>query len=92
MEYATSKAEHLLIFWYQIIATNTSHLSKEECIGHLEDINEEKKSQPHENSDAYATSSVTTNRMMSEQVEYRSHLNHLTTNSSQTSKPSLKHF
>ena len=44
-------------------------LSKGEYIGHLENINEVETLQPHENSDAYTTSSVTTKRMMSEQVE-----------------------
>ena len=43
--------------------------SKGEYIGHLENINEEDNSQPHDNSDAYTTNSVTTKRMMSEQVE-----------------------
>ena len=65
----TSKAEQQLIFWYLIIATNTSHLTKENYIGHLENIDEEDNSQPHENPDAYTTSSVPTKRMMSEQVE-----------------------
>ena len=56
-----------------ILVSNYSNqhitFNKGEYIGHLENINEEKNSQPHENSDAYTTSSVTTKRMMSEQVE-----------------------
>ena len=44
-------------------------LNKGEYIGHLENINKEENSQPHENSDAYTTTSVTMKRMMSEQVE-----------------------
>ena len=56
-----------------ILVTNYSNkhitFNKGEYIGHLEDINEEYHSQPHENLDAYTTSSVTTKRMMSEQVE-----------------------
>ena len=43
--------------------------SKGEYIGHLESINEDDNSQLHENTDAYTTSSVTMNRIMSEQVE-----------------------
>ena len=43
--------------------------NKGEYTGCLENINEEKNSQPHENSDAYTTSSVTMKRTMSEQVE-----------------------
>ena len=43
--------------------------NKGEYIGHLEDINEEINSQPHEIADAYTTCSVTTKRIMSEQVE-----------------------
>ena len=38
-------------------------------VGHLENIDEEEYSYPHENSDAHTTSSVTTKKMMSEQVE-----------------------
>ena len=38
-------------------------------IGHLENTDEEEKSQTYENSDAYTTSSVTMKRMMSEQVK-----------------------
>ena len=56
-----------------ILVSNYSNkhvtFNKGEYIGHLEDINEEKNSQSHENSDAYTTSSVTMKRMMSEQVE-----------------------
>ena len=44
--------------------------NKGEYIGHLENINEEENSQPHENSDAYTTSSVTMRKMMSEQGEW----------------------
>ena len=43
--------------------------SKGEYIGHLENIDEEDNSQPHENPNAYTTGNVTTKRMMSEQVE-----------------------
>ena len=43
--------------------------NKEEYIGHLEHINEETYSHPHENSEAYTTSSVTMKKTMSEQVE-----------------------
>ena len=43
--------------------------NKGEYIGHLENIDEEENSHPYENLDAYKTSSVTTKRMMSEQVE-----------------------
>ena len=43
--------------------------NKGEYIGHLENIDEEENSPPHENLDAYTTSSVTMMRMMSEQVE-----------------------
>ena len=56
-----------------ILVSNYSNkhvmFSKEEYIGHLENINEEDNSQPHDHSDAYTTSSVTTKRMMSEQVK-----------------------
>ena len=75
-----------------ILVSNYSNkhvtFSKGEYVGHLDNINEEDNSQPHYHSDAYTTSSVTTKRMMSEQVE----LDHLTINSSQTSKISLKPF
>ena len=43
--------------------------NKGEYIGYLENTYEEEKSQTYENLDAYTTSSVTTKRMMSEQVE-----------------------
>ena len=43
--------------------------NKGEYLGHLENIDEEENSHPHEISDAHTTSSVTTKRMMSEQVE-----------------------
>ena len=56
-----------------ILVSNYSNkhftFNKGKYIGHLENINEEENSQPHENSDAYTTNSVTTKRMMSEQVE-----------------------
>ena len=57
-----------------ILASNYSNkhvtFSKGEYIGHLENMTEEENSQPYDNSDAYAISSVTTTkRMMSEQVE-----------------------
>ena len=56
-----------------ILVSNYSNkqvmFNKGEYIGHLENINEEVNSQPHENSDTYTASSVTTKRMMSEQVE-----------------------
>ena len=37
--------------------------NKGEYIGHLENIDEEENSQPHENSDAYTKSSVTMKRI-----------------------------
>ena len=43
--------------------------NKGEYVGHMENINEEKNSQPYESSEAYTTSTVTTKRMMSEQME-----------------------
>ena len=47
--------------------------NKEEYVGHLEptieNIDEEKNLYPHENLDAHTTSSVTTKKMMSKQVE-----------------------
>ena len=43
--------------------------NKGENIGHLENINGEENSQPHEHSDAYTMNSVRTQKMMSEQVE-----------------------
>ena len=56
-----------------ILVSNYSNkhmtFSKEEYLGHLENINEEDISQPHHNLDAYTTSSVTTKRMMPEEVE-----------------------
>ena len=56
-----------------ILVSNYSNkhitFSKEEYIGHLENINEGDSSQPHENPDAYTTSSITMKRLMSEQVE-----------------------
>ena len=56
-----------------ILVSNYSNkhitFNKGEYIGHLGNINEEKHSQPHENSDAYTTSSVVTKRMITEQVE-----------------------
>ena len=50
---------------------NNKHVtfSKKEYIGHFENIDEEKNSHHHENSDAHTTSSVTIIRMMSEHVE-----------------------
>ena len=64
--------------------------NKGEYIRHLENINEEGNSQPHENSDAYTTSSVTMRRMMSEQVELDT-FKWPHQNSSQALKPSLKY-
>ena len=43
--------------------------SKEEYLGHLENIDEEGNSHPHKNPDAHTVSSVTTKKMMSEQVK-----------------------
>ena len=47
--------------------------NKGECVGNLEptieNIDEEKNLHLHKNSDAHTTSSVTTKKMMSEQVE-----------------------
>ena len=43
--------------------------NKGEYIGHLENIDEEERLQSYENSDAHIKSSVTTKRMISEQVE-----------------------
>ena len=58
---------------FNILVSNYSNkhvmFNKGECIGHLENINEEINSQPHENSDVYITHSVTMKRMMSEKVE-----------------------
>ena len=42
--------------------------NKEEYLGHLENIDEEENSHPHKNH-AHTTSSITTTKMMSEQVE-----------------------
>ena len=42
--------------------------SKGEYIGHLEHIDEEMYSHPHENLEAHTASSITTKNMMSEQV------------------------
>ena len=56
-----------------ILVSNYSNkhvtFNKGEYIGHLENINEEENSQPHENSDAYTMNIVKTQKMMSEQVE-----------------------
>ena len=56
-----------------ILVSNYSNkhitFNKGEHTGCLGNINEEKNPQPHENLDAYTTSSVSTKRMMSEQVE-----------------------
>ena len=38
-------------------------------VGHLENIDKEENSPPYENSDAHTTSTLTTKKMMSEQVE-----------------------
>ena len=43
--------------------------SKGEYLGHLRHIDEEENLPPHQNSDTYITSSVTTKKIMSEQVE-----------------------
>ena len=43
--------------------------NKGEYIGHLENVDEEENSHPHENSDAHTMNSGTTQKMMSEQVE-----------------------
>ena len=49
-----------------ILVSNYSNkhdtFNKEECIGHLENIDEEENSHPHENSDTCTTSSVTTKK------------------------------
>ena len=37
--------------------------------GHLENVDEEENSHPHENSDAHTMNSITTQKKMSEQVE-----------------------
>ena len=53
-----------------ILVSNYSNkhvtFNKEEYIGHLENIDEEMYSHPHENSEAHTTSSITTKKMMSE--------------------------
>ena len=73
MALTTLKAKHLSIFWYQITATNMSHLIREKYVGHLkptiENINEEKNLHPHKNPDVHTINSVTMEKMMSEQVE-----------------------
>ena len=55
------------------MVSNYSHkqvtFSKSKYIGHLENIDEEKYSHLHKNSEAHTTGSVTTKKMMSEQVE-----------------------
>ena len=43
--------------------------NKGDYLGHLKNIDEKENSHPHEKPDAYNTSSVTTKKMMSEQVE-----------------------
>ena len=56
-----------------ILASNYSNkhitFNKGECMGHLENIDEEGNSHPHKNANAHAKSSVTTKKMMSEQVK-----------------------
>ena len=56
-----------------ILVSNYSNkyvtFNKGEYIGHWENIDEDEYSHPHEDSDAHTTSSVTTKKMMSEQVE-----------------------
>ena len=56
-----------------ILVSNYSNkhvtFNKGEYVGHLEHIDEEENSHPHKNSDAHKTSSVTTKKVMSEQVE-----------------------
>ena len=56
-----------------ILVSNYSNkhvtFNKGEYIGHLEHIDKEKYSHPHENSEAHTTSSVTIKKMMLEQVE-----------------------
>ena len=56
-----------------ILVSNYSNkhvtFNKGEYRGHLENIDEEENSYPHENLDAYTMSSVTTKKMISEQVE-----------------------
>ena len=56
-----------------ILVSNYSNkhvtFKKGEYIGYLENINEDKNSHPHENSDVHTTSSGTMKKMMSEQVE-----------------------
>ena len=68
METTTLKAKHMSIFQYQIIAKHVTFY-KGEYIGHLENIDKEENSHPHENPDAHTTSIITTKKMMSEQVE-----------------------
>ena len=59
--------------FFNILVLNFSNkyvtFNKGEYVGHLENIDEEMYPHPHENSDAHTTSSVTTKKMMSEQVE-----------------------
>ena len=69
MEHTTLEAKLLSIVWYGIIATNMSHFNKGEYVGHFEQIDEEENSHPHKNSDVHTTSSITTQKMMLEQVE-----------------------
>ena len=56
-----------------ILVSNYSNkhvtFNKREYVGHLDHINEEEKSHLYKNSDAHTTSSVTTKKMMSDQVE-----------------------
>ena len=56
-----------------ILVSNCSNkhatFNKGEYLGHLKNIDEEENSHPHEDSDAHTMNSVTTKKMMSEQVE-----------------------
>ena len=71
MVFTTLKAKHLSTFWYQITETNMSN--KEEYVEHLEptieDIDEEKNLHPSANPDTHTTNSLTTKKLISEQVE-----------------------
>ena len=69
MESTTLKAKTSV----NILVSNYSNkhitYNKEEYVGHLEHIDEEENPHPHKNSDAHTICSVTTKKMMSEQVE-----------------------
>ena len=78
-----------------ILVSNYSNkhvtFNKGEYIVHLENINEEMYSHPHENSEAHTTSSIATKKTMLEQVKQHT-FEPPTTNTKQTLRPSLKHF